>query len=529
MRRFHSYGPVDSRYHFCVERRELIENCTRQLVGIPEEGGHYFTVWASRQAGKTWMMRQVIRQITSEYGDKFRIGTMSMQGIIMKNDEPDDNFLSKVPFILRDGFCISKQKPPENWESFSTLFSLEEGLFDRPVILFIDEFDSLPLHVIDRLVTLFRDMYLNRDHYVLHGLALIGVRAVLGVGSRRGSPFNIQRALNVPNLTYKETEELFFCYQEESGQEIDPRVVENVFEKTDGQPGLVSWFGELLTEKYNPGKGRTIDARTWKLAWHKARFTEPNNTVLNLIAKAREPEYREVLMAVFSHTDIPFAFHDPVCNYLYLNGIITSCTVEDDKGGLNDFCRFSSPFVQGCIYTSLGMEMMRSVPVRPLDPLDDLSEVLDDGPELNLPALLDRYQDYLGRLKAAGHEMWKDQPLRTDLRIREASGHFHLYAWLYNAVGRHCSVSPEFPAGNGRVDIHIRCDDKHGIIEVKSFSDLRQIRKAKKRSAEYAAGLGLKTVTVAVFISDAGEDVLSRISSEDMTDGVKVTVRAIGI
>ncbi|MCP4347211.1 MAG: hypothetical protein GY795_16995 [Desulfobacterales bacterium] len=528
MRSFHSYGPVDCEEHFCVERKYLIDRCAKQLVGNPDKDGHYFTIWASRQAGKTWMMRQVVKKILAEQGDKFQIGTMSMQGIVMKDEEPDENFLLKVPFLLDDGFNITDREPPENWESFNTLFSKKKGRFDKPVILFIDEFDSLPLHVIDRLVTMFRDIYLKRENYLLHGLALIGVRAVLGVGSRRGSPFNIQRALHVPNLSQEETGELFRQYQDESSQKVAPEVVENVFRNTKGQPGLVSWFGELLTEKYNPGQDRTIDISTWKRVWHNARFTEPNNTVLNLIAKAKLPEYREILMAVFSKSDVPFAFHDPVCNYLYLNGIIESHTVENDKDEAKEFCRFSSPFIQNCIYSALGMEMMKSVPVRPLDPLDDLSDVLDQ-PELNLPSLMDRYQDYLKRLKAAGHEIWKDQPLRADMRLREASGHFHLYTWLCNAVGRDCTIAPEFPTGSGQVDIHIGCDGKRGIIEVKSFSNLRQIRKAKTQSAEYASDLGLNAVTVAVFISDADENVPEKISSEDVIGGVKVTVRAIGI
>ncbi len=286
MRRFHSYGPVDRRHHFCVDRRKLIEKCTGQLVGVSEEGGHYFTIWASRQAGKTWIMRQA---------------------------------------------------------------------------------------------------------------------------------------------------------------------------------------------------------------------------------------------------DVPFAFHDPVCNYLYLNGIIESHTVENINEEPKEFCRFSSPFVQNCIYSALGMDMMKSMPpVRPLDPLDDLSDVLDE-PELNIPALMDRYQDYLKRLKASGHEIWKAQPLRADMRIREASGHFHLHAWLCNALGRDCAITPEFPTGSGQVDIHIRCDGKRGIIEVKSFSNLRQIRKARTQSAEYASDLGLDAVTVAVFISDADEKVLEKISGDDVIGGVKVTVRAIGI
>jgi hypothetical protein len=511
-----------------VERAELINRCTEHILGNPDKGGHYFTIWGPRQSGKTWMMRQVVMEIEARYGDRLLCTTLSMQGVIMKDDEPEENFLHHVPRLLDNGFGILNWSQPANWDEWSYLFKKTSGPFERPVILFIDEFDSLPMQVIDRLVTLFRDMYLDRKNYLLHGLALIGVRAVLGVSSHRGSPFNVQRALHVPNLTKEETEELFRQYQEESGQRIETEVVEKVYQKTNGQPGLVSWFGELLTEKYNPGQGETIGNLTWKLVWQKARFTEPNNTVMNLIAKARMPEYRDILMAVFSQSDIPFAFHDPVCNYLYLNGIIEPYTVEDDKGEPNDFCRFSSPFIQDCIYSALGMEMVRTMPVRALEPLDDLSDVLDQA-ELNLPALLDRYREYLKRLKAAGFEIWENQPPRADLRMREAVGHFHLYAWLCDAIGRHCTITPEFPVGNGQVDIHIRCGSKRGIIEIKSFSDVRQIKKAKKRSADYAKSLGLDAVTVAVFISGASEEALGKISSEEVIDGVKVSVKAMGI
>ncbi|MCP4690232.1 MAG: hypothetical protein GY859_19420, partial [Desulfobacterales bacterium] len=149
-----------------------------------------------------------------------------------------------------------------------------------------------PAKIIDLLVGLFRDMYQKRDSYLLHGLALIGVRAALGVSSDRGSPFNIQRSLHIPNLTRDEVEELYRQYQEESGQAIEPAVVEKVFRATNGQPGLVSWFGELLTEKYNPGRERKIDMDAWKTVWLEARTGEPNNDLLNLIAKARKPEYR---------------------------------------------------------------------------------------------------------------------------------------------------------------------------------------------------------------------------------------------
>ena len=42
MRQFHSYGPVDCRHHFCVEREALVQHCFEQLIGIPDEGGALF-------------------------------------------------------------------------------------------------------------------------------------------------------------------------------------------------------------------------------------------------------------------------------------------------------------------------------------------------------------------------------------------------------------------------------------------------------------------------------------------------------
>ena len=59
MRKFWSYGPVNTNLHYYVPRTELIERALVQLIGEdPNEGGHYITVWAPRQAGKTWVMRR---------------------------------------------------------------------------------------------------------------------------------------------------------------------------------------------------------------------------------------------------------------------------------------------------------------------------------------------------------------------------------------------------------------------------------------------------------------------------------------
>ncbi|MBF0102666.1 MAG: AAA-like domain-containing protein, partial [Desulfobacterales bacterium] len=488
---------------------------------------HFFTIWAPRQTGKTWLMRQVKAQIQQHYGDKFIIGTMSMQGTVINKTAPEDLLLSKIPHLFWETFA-QEIDVPDTWEDLKDIFSWKKGLFNLPLILFIDEFDSLPPKIIDRLVTLFRDMYLKRESYLLHGLALIGVRAVLGVDSDRGSPFNIQRSLHVPNFTKAEVIDLYQQYQHESGQVIEPVVVESVYDTTRGQPGLVCWFGELLTETYNPGLAELITMAVWQRVFHRALTMEWNNTVLNLIKKAKSPDYNEYVIALFSQADIPFQIDMEWCSYLYFHGIIDAKIQMKANGEEESVCIFSSPFVQRRLYHSLTSDIVGDrLPILVLDPLDDLSDVFNSQ-ELNIPALIDRYKSYLKRLKAKGLNPWKEQPRRSDMHITEAVGHFHLYAWLHHAIGRRCVISPEFPTGNGKVDLHIHCQGKRGIIEVKSFTDLAQLQESIAQASVYAKQMGLTTVTIAMFTPVEDETVLAKLSREVICDTVRVIVVAIG-
>lgn len=192
-------------------------------------------------------------------------------------------------------------------------------------------------------------------------------------------------------------------------------------------------------------------------------------------------------------------------------------------------CRFSSPFIQKRLYHALSDDLLddhRSVLV--LDPFDELHDVFD-GAELDLPALLRRYVEYLARLKAKGINLWKEQPRRkTDVHLREAVGHFHLYSWLARTVGSQCVVSPEFPTGNGRVDLHLRCGEKRGLIEVKSFTNASQFKSAKHDAAKYALQTGLTSVTMALFVPVEDQEVLAKLSGEDTLRNVHVRVVAIG-
>ncbi|QTA83437.1 AAA ATPase-like domain-containing protein [Desulfonema limicola] len=526
MRRFHSYGPVDCEEHFCIQRKELIDQCFKQLIGHPEKGGHYFTIWSPRQCGKTWLMRQVKKEIEKQYPEKFVIGMMSMQGIVLEQDDRPEVFLSRLPLLMSRFFNVNI-KVPDSWEEFGKIFSKQMNLFKKPLIIFIDEFDKLPPLVIDRCVSMFRDIYLDKENFCIHGLALIGVRAVLGIDSLRGSPFNIQRSLHVPNFTTEEVEDLFNQYQTESRQKIDPEVIKTIYDSTRGQPGLVCWFGELLTETYNPGTKKSLDLNLWKQVYSRACYSEWNNTVLNLIKKVRSGYYNHAV-ELFNNSDIRFSIDADWCSYLYLNGVIDKQEIINNRGEFIEICRFSSPFIQLRLYNALTMDLIgERLPILALDPLDTLADVFKPD-ELNIPALLERYKAYLKRLKAKGINPWKDQPRRSDLHYTEYVGHFHLYFWLRQAIEDLCIISPEFPTGNGRVDLHLKCGNRQAVIEIKSFHNQSKLEKAKQQALKYAQNLALSAITLAVFVPVEDEEILQKLSSSQTIESIKLDVTAIG-
>ncbi|MBM4320968.1 MAG: hypothetical protein FJ125_13700, partial [Deltaproteobacteria bacterium] len=467
MRRFSSYGPVDEAINFCVPRRALVEQCVASLVGLPGEDGHFFTIWAARQTGKTWLMRRALAEIRSRYGDRFATGSISMQGVVLEQDSPPEAFLRWIPGLLSLGFH-KEIEAPADWEGWTSLFLREKGIFDRPVILLIDEFDQLPRQVIDRLVGLFRNIYLNRESYLLHGLALVGVRAVLGVDSPRGSPFNVQRSLRVPTFSREEVAELFRQYLEESGQAVEAAVIDQVYEVVRGQPGLTCWLGELLTERFNPDPAQPLDLARWRHVHMRALYSERNNSILNLIIKARSPYAKEV-QALFVDSGVPFSVRQPWCDYLELNGIITEKRQVDAAGQEMLVCQFASPFVQRCIYEAFTDQLRSALAdVPPLEGTDALEDVFTPQ-RFDAAALLQRYKEHLQRLRVRGRDPFRDQPLRADFQLPEAVGHFHLYSWLAQAVGRECAITPEFPTGNGKVDLRILHKGQAVLVEVKSL------------------------------------------------------------
>jgi len=530
MRRFSSYGPIDTEEHYYAPRQTLIEKAYSQLVGEnPVKGGHYFTVWAPRQTGKTWLMQEVAAQI--KRSGNFDAGIITIERA--KEEEEERAVLDVLIEKMQNAFSVSLP-PLKRIKEIPSI--LTRKYFKNPVILILDEFDALEEKFINAFASVFREMFISRSNErdkstgdkscLLHSIALIGVRSVLGIENVSGSPFNVQRSLHIPDLTGEEVKGMFDWYQNESGQKIEPEVVERLFYETCGQPGLICWFGELLTDTYNTQPTAPITMEHFKYVYKEATNVLPNNNILNIISKAKQDSYKGTVLELFK-TDkkVEFRFDDKDLNFLYMNGVTDIERETDEKGESQVYCKFASPFVQNRLFNYFAGEIFgRLGPlVHPLDKMEDAVS----ADSLNIPNIIKRYKTYLGKNRDAD---FHDVPRRkTDKRIYEAVYHFNLFRYLYDLLSkRGVSVIPEFPTGNGKIDLMLKYRENVYAIELKSFKDMYDYRRGVEQAAGYGKRMGLKEIILTIFV-ELKEEEVTELEQEIEQDGINVIVIPIGV
>ncbi len=369
-------------------------------------------------------------------------------------------------------------------------------------------------------------MYTNRSSepgkktgqkkYLLHGLALIGVRSVLGIENVTGSPFNVQRSHYIQNLSIDEVRGIFQWYEKESDRNIAPEVIERLYYETRGQPGLTCWLGELLAKRVEKFPDQPFTMEMFDEIYLEASDVLPNINILNLLSKIKPEPYRELVLELFkTRKKLKFKFESTPLNYLYMNGVID---VERATGG--HYVKFASPFVQKKIFNNLSDELFDYTGDL-FDPFEDLSDTITDD-TVTIKNLLRRYQTWLKKNRSW---LLEGAPRRKDLRIFEAVYHFNLYRYLYDFLeSKRGRVHPEFPTGNGQIDLFITCNGRTYGIEVKSFSDEFAYKEALAQAAAYGKQLGLSEIILAFFVEYVDDANRQKYEKDHMNKeyGVKV-------
>jgi type II secretory pathway predicted ATPase ExeA len=248
-RSFNTAGPCQSDIHYMLS----------PLVRLPQlqqfiAQRNYFVIHAPRQIGKTTAIMGLAQQLTAS-GQYAAIVLSAEVGAPFSQDITiaEEAILGAWQDTIAIRLPIELQPPP--WTSTRPGQRIRAALqawaqsCPKPLVIFIDEIDSLQDIALVSILRQLRDGYSNRPDAFPQSIGLIGMRdvrdyKVAAGGSDRlqtASPFNIKvESLTMRNFYESEVAELYQQHTDDTGQLFTNEAVQLVFELTQGQPWLVN-------------------------------------------------------------------------------------------------------------------------------------------------------------------------------------------------------------------------------------------------------------------------------------------------
>jgi hypothetical protein len=409
----------------------------------------YFVVHAPRQTGKTTAMLALASELTAS--GRYAAVVVSVEvGSAFTND-PTAAELA-ILGAWRDTIAVRlpKDLQPSAWvyeepgQRIRANFQIWAQASPRPLVVFIDEIDSLQNEILISVLRQLRDGYPNRPENFPSSVGLIGLRdvrdyKVASGGSNRlntASPFNIKvSSLTLRNFNADEVVELYQQHTDDTGQVFTPQASSTAFDLTQGQPWLVNALAKEVVEKMV--KDRSIAITREHILKAKEILIARQDTHLDSLAeKLREKRVKDII--------------EPI-----LAGLALGDTPADDRQYLIDLGLLRRDPAGGLVIAN---PIYREVIPRVLaqgtqDSLPHISPTwLTKEGELNTDALLDAFLRF-----------WRQhgEPLLGSAAYHEIAPHLVLMAFLHRVVNGGGSLEREYAIGR---DAEAAAARTHGLM-----------------------------------------------------------------
>ena len=246
---FNIAGPCKADKHYML-------SATARLPDLEQfiEQESYFVVHAPRQTGKTTAMLALAKQLT-ESGRYTAVMVSAEVGSAFNHDVGVAEVAMLETWRNTIAVRLPKDLQPPAWfysgpgQRIRASLQVWAQASSRPLVIFIDEIDSLQDETLISVLRQLRDGYPNRPHNFPLSVGLIGLRdvrdyKVASGGSDRlntASPFNIKvSSLTLRNFNASEVAELYQQHTEDTGQVFTQQAKATAFDLTQGQPWLVN-------------------------------------------------------------------------------------------------------------------------------------------------------------------------------------------------------------------------------------------------------------------------------------------------
>ncbi len=316
MRFFNTEGPINAEHHYCVpplSRIDLDEVLT--LIGRLK----YFVLHAPRQTGKTTVLGALLDELNGS--GRYRCVYVNVEVAQAAREDVGAAMRAILDVLARESSrTIGDRTVAETWSgtldssgphsALNRVLSEWAAADPKPLVLFLDEIDSL---VGDTLISVLRQLrsgYRDRPRHFPQCVVLCGVRDVRDYRIRSssgeivlgGSAFNIKaESLRLGDFSEVEMRDLLGQHVGETGQAITDEALDKFWELTCGQPWLVNALAYQACFRNKAARDRSQPITLDNIQEAREQLILRRDTHLDqMVDKLREPRVRRVIEPLLS-------------------------------------------------------------------------------------------------------------------------------------------------------------------------------------------------------------------------------------
>jgi hypothetical protein len=462
----------------------------------------YFVLHAPRQTGKTTSLLAMVKRLNDD--GEFACVYVNVEVAQMARNDVSGALRSITERLARaieqftgDGEPLARAN--DNFTSAGANAALASMLSDycaklsKPLVLFIDEIDSL---IGDSLVSVLRQLrsgYADRPARFPIAVILCGVRDIRDYRIHQsdgeiitgGSCFNVKaESLRLGDFTPEDIRELYIQHTAETGQIFTEDIYPKIWELTHGQPWLVNALAHEATSRMRENRDRTrpitleiIERAAYNLILERTTHLD------QLVDKLKESRVRKVIEPMLTSEDWESSealkpAPDDI-QYVIDLGLIR---IEG-----------KSPVISNAIYREVLPRELTWVTQLNMTQVDSLWYIAPDG-SINIEKLLQAFQQFFRE----NIDSWK-----RGGDYEEAGFQLLLQAFLQRVINGGGHIEREYALGRRRVDLLIRrkfpmeapCSEQQEqriVVELKIITDKaratpeRVLAEGLKQTWEYA-------------------------------------------
>jgi hypothetical protein len=501
-RTFNTAGPSIPGEHYMIDplqRIDLpeIENLIAQK--------RYFVLHAPRQTGKTTSLLALLDHLNK--GSRYRACYTNIQDAHSAGNDVTEGLRAVCSAIanaaldyLRDDRLGAWVK--EAWEDGGAIAALR-GLLarwcrnsDRPVVLMLDEIDTLVGNTLESVLLQIRAGYAQRPRSFPQTIILCGLRDIQDYPIlTKTSPFNIlAESLRLGNFSSHETQALWLQHQEETGQQIDPAIFPELWEDTHGQPWLVNALGNEVTWKDQELRNRSHPITLERYFQARERLIQTRSTHVSLLAyRLQEDRVRPIISDILQGKTVETGYPAKDLRYVEDLGLIET----------RPEIRIANRLYQEIIPRELTESIQQTF-------AQQTAWYIGSNRRLDFPKLITAFQQYFRE----NSESWAGSD-----SYREAGAQLLMQTFLQRIINGGGRIEREYALGSGRVDLCVRwplepTQGFHGPLQ-KVAVELKVVRthdgldstiaKGLEQLSSYAGKLGADESYLVVFDQRPGK------------------------